>query len=421
MADSEEKVTSDFIRATVLRALVPHDETRRRFLSAVGASTAYSALGAVFPFGALEAMAQDKKPPEKKDLKIGFIAITCASPLIMADPLGFYREQGLQVQLMKTAGWALIRDKMINKEHDASHFLSPMPLAMSMGLGSAQSPMRVCTIQNVNGQRSRWPRSTRTSATRRAGRASSSPCRSSTRCTTSCCATTWRSTASTRTPTSRSASRRRPRWWRTCAPATSTAFSARSVQPARGVRRGGLHPHPVEGHLERPPVLRVRRAGGDDQGSAEYLLGALPRRPYRRAHGARAEEPRLMAKVIAPPNYLNQPETVIEQVLTGRYADGLGEVKNVPTAPTSIPSPGTRWRVWILTQMKRWGYVKGDVNYKGIAEQVFPRHRSEEAHGELDMKSPASSYAKFKVDGQGVSIRRLPGQVPRRLRHQEGA
>ena len=97
-------------------------------------------------------MAQERGPLEKKDLKVGFIAITCASPLIMADPLGFYKKEGLNVQLMKTAGWALIRDKMINKEYDASHFLSPMPLAISMGLGSSATPMNVATIQNINGQ-----------------------------------------------------------------------------------------------------------------------------------------------------------------------------------------------------------------------------------------------------------------------------
>jgi nitrate/nitrite transport system substrate-binding protein len=140
------------IESAAMRALFPHDETRRRFIRAVGASTAMAAVASFFPLGALEAMAQDKKAPEKKDLKIGFIAITCATPLIMADPLGFYREQGLNVQLMKTAGWALIRDKMLNKEHDASHFLSPMPLAISMGLGSVAQPMRVATIQNTNGQ-----------------------------------------------------------------------------------------------------------------------------------------------------------------------------------------------------------------------------------------------------------------------------
>jgi nitrate/nitrite transport system substrate-binding protein len=148
----EESLNRSVIETAVVRALFPQDAMRRRFLNAVGAGTGLAAISSLFPFGALEAMAQDKKPPEKKDLKIGFIPITCASPLIMADPLGFYREQGLNVQLIKTAGWALIRDKMLNKEHDASHFLSPMPLAISLGLGSAQQPMRVATVQNVNGQ-----------------------------------------------------------------------------------------------------------------------------------------------------------------------------------------------------------------------------------------------------------------------------
>ena len=54
--------------------------------------------------------------------------------------------------MVKTAGWALIRDKMLNKEYDATHFLSPMPLAISMGLGSTATPMHVATIQNTNGQ-----------------------------------------------------------------------------------------------------------------------------------------------------------------------------------------------------------------------------------------------------------------------------
>ena len=27
--------------------------------------------------------------------------------------------------------------------------------------------------------------------------------------------------------------------------------------------------------------------------------------------------------------------------------------------------------VWILAQMKRWGHLKNDVNYKEIAEQVY--------------------------------------------------
>ena len=152
-AVSAEQLSNSFVEATLMKALFPEDSVRRNFLKAVGAGTALSAISSVLPITSLQAMAQEPtKSLEKKDLKIGFIAITCAAPLIMADPLGFYRKQGLNVQLNKTAGWALIRDKMINKEHDASHFLAPMPLAMSMGIGSQPTQMRVATIQNTNGQ-----------------------------------------------------------------------------------------------------------------------------------------------------------------------------------------------------------------------------------------------------------------------------
>lgn len=66
--------------------------------------------------------------------------------------MGFYEREGLNVSLQKTAGWAVVRDKVQNKEYDASHLLSPMPLAMSLGLGSAKQAVDVATIQNINGQ-----------------------------------------------------------------------------------------------------------------------------------------------------------------------------------------------------------------------------------------------------------------------------
>ena len=138
LRSASEAYSHDFVEASLMKALFPQERVRRRFLQAVGAGTARAAIASLLPMGALQAMAQERGPLEKKDLKVGFIAITCASPLIMADPLGFYRKEGLNVQLNKTAGWALIRDKMLNKEHDASHFLSPMPLAISLGLGSTQ-------------------------------------------------------------------------------------------------------------------------------------------------------------------------------------------------------------------------------------------------------------------------------------------
>jgi nitrate/nitrite transport system substrate-binding protein len=38
---------------------------------------------------ATEVFAQGAGAPEKKDLKVGFIPITCATPIIMAHPMGF--------------------------------------------------------------------------------------------------------------------------------------------------------------------------------------------------------------------------------------------------------------------------------------------------------------------------------------------
>ena len=54
--------------------------------------------------------------------------------------------------MIKTAGWAVIRDKTMNKEYDAAHMLSPMPLAISMGVGSNPIPYTMPAIENINGQ-----------------------------------------------------------------------------------------------------------------------------------------------------------------------------------------------------------------------------------------------------------------------------
>ena len=42
------------------------------------------------------------------------------------------------------------------------------------------------------------------------------------------------------------------------------------------------------------------------------------------AYANKAENRKDVADVISAQNYLNQPQTVVEQALTGTYADGLG-------------------------------------------------------------------------------------------------
>jgi nitrate/nitrite transport system substrate-binding protein len=321
----------DFIEATLVKALLPSEPLRRRFLQAVGANTARAAIASLLPVSALEAMAQDKGSLEKKDLKIGFIAITCATPLLMADPLGFYKQQGLNVQLNKTAGWALIRDKIINKEHDASHFLSPMPLAMTMGLGSTQAATNVATIQNVNGQAI--------------------------------------------TLSVRHKDKRDPKSWKGMKFAVPFEYSMHNLLLRYYVAEHGLDPDRDIQIRVTPPAEMVanlragnidgflgpdpfnQRAVYDEVGfihilskeiwdghpccafgvSDEFIkqnpntFAALYRAVLTAAAMARQPQNReLIAKVISPTAYVNQPETVVAQVLTGKFADGLGGIKNVP-------------------------------------------------------------------------------------------
>jgi nitrate/nitrite transport system substrate-binding protein len=116
------------------------------------------------------------------------------------------------------------------------------------------------------------------------------------------------------------------------------------------------------------------------------------------ARDARNRE--LIAKVIAPQNYLNQPETVIAQVLTGKYADGLGNVKTVPDRADFDPAPWSAMGIWMLTQMKRWGYIKNDVNYKDIAEKVFLLTDAKVRMKELGQKAPDAMPKKIRVMGR---------------------
>src|ERR1700709_1084566 len=149
---SEDKRYEGVVASAVMRAVFPKDAARRAFLKSVGASTALAALSQFFPLKTATEAFADAGVPEKKDLKVGFIPITCATPIIMAAPLGFYAKYGLNVEVVKTAGWAVIRDKTINKEYDAAHMLAPMPLAISLGVGSNPLPWTMPAIENINGQ-----------------------------------------------------------------------------------------------------------------------------------------------------------------------------------------------------------------------------------------------------------------------------
>ena len=400
-AASEEALYGNVVASAVTRALFPRDIERRGFLKAVGASTALAAISNFFPLAtATEVFAQGPKP-EKTDLKSGFIPITCATPIIMAHPMGFYSKHGLNVEVVKTAGWAVIRDKTINKEYDAAHLLAARPLALSLGLGSNPVPFAVAAIENVNGQ-----------------------------------AITLAMKHKDKTD---------PKSWKGMKFAIPFDYSMHNYLLRYYLAEHGLDPDTdVQLRVVPPPemVANLRadnidgflapdnvcqRAVFDGAGfihslskqmwdghpccafaaSKEFIASApntyaalLRAIVDATAYASKAENRKGIAEAIAPANYLNAPPVVLEQVLTGTYADGLGSVKKDPARVDFDPFPWESFAVWMLTQMKRWGQIKGEVDYAGVARQVFLATDAAKVMKEMGLTPPAETSKTFSVMGK---------------------
>ena len=401
VGDSLEAQQNRVVEQAVMRAVFPQDALRRRFLQAVGTPTAMAALSSIFPLAlAKEAFAQGGKL-EKPNLKVGFIPITCATPIIMADPMGFYKKQGLSVEVVKTAGWAVIRDKTLNKEYDAAHMLSPMPLAISLGVGAAPTAYTVPAIENVNGQAI--------------------------------------------TLATKHKNKRNPKDWKGFKFAVPFDYSMHNyllryylaengIDPDRDVQIrvvpppemvANLRADNIDGFLAPDPVNQ--RAVYDGVGfihllskelwdghpccafaaSKEFMTAnpntyAALLRAIIEATGyaQRPENRKEIAAAIHTPNYLNQPLTVIEQVLTGTYADGLGGVKKVPDRVGFDPMPWESFATWILTQMQRWGQIKGDVDYQKVAREVFLATDATRAMTQAGLIAPVAGSKKIVVMGK---------------------
>jgi nitrate/nitrite transport system substrate-binding protein len=295
----------------------------------------------------------------------------------------------------------LIRDRVMKKEHDASHFLSPMPLAMTLGLGSEPYATSVATIQNNNGQAI--------------------------------------------TLSVKHKARRNPKQWKGMVFAVPFVFSMHNFLLRYYLADFGIDPDADVKIVPVPPpemVAKLRdgtvdgflgpdpynqRAVFDGVGFIHILskeiwdghpccaFGAgnefIQKNPntfaalFRAIIGASliagiSTDRTEIAKIIAPAEYLNQPLEVVTQVLTGVFPDGLGNVHSVSDRLSFNPVPWQSMAVWILTQMKRWGYIKGDVDYAQVAERVFLLTDAKKQMREAGWKPPDGAYRRYTLMGK---------------------
>lgn len=398
-----EAMVERAVESALVRSVFGHsDVSRRSFMGMVGGGAVAAALASVLPLDkAKAAVLETLGTPEKTDLNIGFVAITCATPIIMAEPMGFYSRYGLNVEVIKTAGWAVARDKSLSGEYDASHMLTPMPLAMTMGAGSTAQPFIMPAVENINGQAI--------------------------------------------VLANQHMDKRDPKQWKGMTFGVPFEYSMHNFLLRYYVAEHGLDPdRDIQIRVVPPPDMVANLRAGNLDGFLSpdpfnqravweglgfiHLLtkdiweghpccafaaparfatempntyGALLRAiidatQYASDPAHRTE----IAEAIAPTNYLNQPVPVIEQVLTGTFADGLGNVRQEPNRIDFDPFPWQSMGVWILTQMKRWGYVDGDIDYRSIAEQVYLASDARTVMRELGYDAPAEGYRTHEIMGK---------------------
>ncbi|MFD2184574.1 CmpA/NrtA family ABC transporter substrate-binding protein [Rhodoplanes azumiensis] len=127
--------------------------TRRRFLRDVANTAALlAAAKAALPAGAFAQGAG----PEVKGTKLGYIALTDASPLIIAKEKGFFDKHGLpDMDIAKQASWGATRDNMaLGTERngiDGGHILRPKTHLYSTGkVMQNNQPLPMYTLLNLN-------------------------------------------------------------------------------------------------------------------------------------------------------------------------------------------------------------------------------------------------------------------------------
>ncbi|MCM2680316.1 CmpA/NrtA family ABC transporter substrate-binding protein [Echinimonas agarilytica] len=401
---SSEDMMDQAIENAIVRGVFgQHDQSRRKFIRTVGGGTLAAALASVIPMDKVKAAVKEGMGPlEKTKLKVGFVPITCATPIIMAHPMGFYEKYGLDVEVIKTAGWAVARDKSLNGEYDASHMLTPMPLAMTMGAGSTAEPYLMPAVENINGQAIVLH--------------------------------------------NKHKDKRDPKQWKGFKFGVPFDYSMHNFLLRYYVAEFGLDPDKdIQIRVVPPPEMVANLRAGNLDGylspdpfnqRAVYekvgfihlltkeiweghpccafacsqkfatempntyaaLFKSIVDATHYSANPANRSE---ISAAIAPKNYLNQPEVVIRQVLTGRYVDGLeNKVLDVPDRIDFDPFPWHSMAVWILTQMKRWGYISGDVDYNSIAEQVYVASDTAKVMKDLGYEAPSKTYQNYTIMGK---------------------
>jgi nitrate/nitrite transport system substrate-binding protein len=109
-----------------------------------------------------------------------------------------------------------------------------------------------------------------------------------------------------------------------------------------------------------------------------------------------------VAKLISGKAYVNAPEEVIAGRFVGDYDNGIGKKWKDPNfmkffEDGKVPFPYLSDGMWFLTQHKRWGLLKSDPDYLGVATKVNQIKLYSEAASQLGISVPKDPMRSSKL------------------------
>lgn len=316
--------------------------------------------------------------PEIRDITIGFVPITCSSPIINAAAMGIFEQYGLNVTLQRYTGWGELWIAYVAGELDATQMLIPMPLGIHHEFAAGQRDSRLPYITNVNGQAI-------TLGTQHMGRVQHAAD------------------------------------FRGLTIAVPFDYSGHNLLLRDYLALGGLDPdYDVGIQVMRPSDMVASLNVGDIDGflapdpfnqravaiGAGYLhmlskdlwdghpccsftvaddfASAYPNAysTLLRAIGDsavwtdQADHRGVAAETMAGRAFLSQDPAVLSAVLTGEFDDGQGSQQSVEDRIAFRPFPHETYAIWALTQLQRWdlapttGY-RSAADYRTAAREVL--------------------------------------------------
>lgn len=324
--------------------------------------------------------------PELKEVRVGFIPLTDCASVAIASLMKFDEKYGIKIIPCKQPSWAAVRDKIVSGELHAAQALYGLVYGVHLGIGGLKKDMAVLMTLNHNGQGislashlkekgvSDGPSLARLAKTQ-----------------------ARKFTFAHTFPTGTHAM-----WlyyW----------LANYGINPISGVNTITVPP---------PQMVEYARLGSTDgfcvgepwnargiqdnvsfsvassqdvwPDHPEKVLGATAEFVEKNPNTARALIMALLdaakfidtlanrayvAEIISSESYVDAPVDVIAERFRGNYEDGLGNEWHDPNhlkffSNGKVPFPYLSDGMWFLTQFKRWGLLKDDPDYLGIAKQI---------------------------------------------------